>query len=146
MINKNKQIFIAIDTTSISKALGGAVGNINSKFANESILHSFGGGKSKVLLDTSFLGSSVNSVVMRGGGKNVDNGLYVSFRLLMDVLAGINGEKRCDIPFQNDLPDQCPVGLGDLDLVQIVVGQRLTNCLLKTIWKDGALNFILSFG
>ena len=113
----------------VSKALTGAITSLNKKFANETLLHKWGGGKSQTYIDTSFIGADATTN-------------FLALGLRMDVLKP-DMKTRCPLPTMA-VPDTAPEG--NNDLVQIIFGERFLDCVLATIDDDGALDFLIQPG
>jgi len=131
-------------TDAISNAFSGLIVKkvqaMNANFSKMQIHKTIGGGKSKIIVDLSFVNADVKPV--KSGIVKSTQGNYISFGLVMDVISSASSE-RCDFAFQSPLPEQAPIGLGDTDLVQLVLGQRFFNCALEALNKQHALDFLL---
>jgi hypothetical protein len=131
-------------TDAISNAFSGLISKtvqkMNANFSKMQVHKTIGGGKSKIIVDLSFIHADVkpvNSSIVKSAQGN-----YMSFGLAMDVISSTTS-KSCDYPEQAALPEQAPIGLGDTDLVQLVLGQRFFNCALEALNSQHALDFLL---
>ena len=123
-------------TNAFSNLIDKKIQTINTNFSQMEIHRTIGGGKSKIVVDLSFLGADVHPVnssfiVQETNQKTNPQkyqaaapplGNYISFDLAMDIISSTTS-KRCDYAFQPNIPEQAPSGLGDKDLVQLVLGQ-----------------------
>jgi hypothetical protein len=116
----------------ISTAFVNAAGTLNERFANATVQKEVGGGKSRFVIDSSFMGVNV------APDSTANAQSYMSFGMRMDVLSTSGQDKgaRCSLPPQSILPDLSP-GAASKDVAQIIIGQRFVDCIFQVISRQG---------